>query len=117
MTHKVLKPWGDEEWLCNTPLYCGKFLRVKRCWRCSLHYHERKDETFYVLYGQILLEYGGSAEHLSRTTLSAGETFRVFTGTLHRFTGLEHSIILEISTHHDDADVIRLEQSGEIQWP
>jgi len=54
MIKKVKKIWGSEEWLVNNELYCCKILNLKKGYRCSIHYHKDKDETFYVLKGIVL---------------------------------------------------------------
>ena len=52
----VEKVWGHEEWIVNNPKYCGKKLVLKKGYRCSIHKHDIKDETFYILSGTVLLE-------------------------------------------------------------
>ena len=52
---RVPKGWGYELWIANSPLYCGKKLVFSPNTRCSLHYHEKKDETFYIESGEGLL--------------------------------------------------------------
>jgi mannose-6-phosphate isomerase-like protein (cupin superfamily) len=56
----VPKDWGEERWIANRD-YCGKLLILKKGYRCSLHHHKIKDETFYVSKGRVLLECGGRA--------------------------------------------------------
>ena len=54
--HKeVQKVWGSEEWIVNRA-YCGKKLILNKGFRCSMHYHKNKDETFYILKGKVLME-------------------------------------------------------------
>ena len=53
------KVWGAETWLCNTDHYCGKILHLNKGYRCSIHSHKIKDETFYILYGKVLMEHDG----------------------------------------------------------
>jgi quercetin dioxygenase-like cupin family protein len=105
------KVWGYEIWLANNELYCGKILGLKKGYRCSYHYHLKKDETFYVLKGLILLELNGK-EHV----MAAGSAIRVRPGDKHRFTGLERSEILEISTQHFEDDSYRLTKSERVTW-
>lgn len=112
------KVWGHELWLTNTPNYCCKALHLRRGYRCSLHYHEEKDETFYVASGRVLMEIGsavtGEARVVSCTEMGPGDHVRIAPYTLHRFSGIEDSVILEASTHHDEADSCRIELSGPI---
>jgi mannose-6-phosphate isomerase-like protein (cupin superfamily) len=109
----VEKVWGREEWIVNNELYCGKKLFVRSGWRCSLHYHKVKHETFYIQQGRIWMEYCGKA-----WIMLAGDTLTIEPGRKHRFTGLRfhegvqiESVIFEFSTPHDDEDVYRLEES------
>lgn len=104
-THK--KVWGSEEWIVNTPEYCGKILNLNSGFRCSMHYHQKKDETFYLIEGKILLEYGSK-----RRIMVPGESQRIEPGVSHRFTGLDDSRIVEFSTHHEESDSYR--QEGEL---
>lgn len=107
--HVVEKSWGREQVYVNTDLYCLKHLIVDAGQRCSLHRHVRKDETFFVTSGACLLEAGGELRRLV-----PGDMIRIFPGTAHRFGSREGCVIQEVSTHHDDADVVRLEPSGPI---
>jgi rfaE bifunctional protein kinase chain/domain len=102
----VSKVWGYEKWLENNEKYCCKILSVNKGYQCSLHYHKNKDETFVVTAGHIRLELGDQIIHLR-----AGSYVRVLPGTPHRFTGMEDSLIMEVSTHHEDSDSYRIEES------
>jgi mannose-6-phosphate isomerase-like protein (cupin superfamily) len=107
--HKFVdKKWGYEEWICNNSLYCGKKLFVKKGKSCSLHRHKNKDETFWLLSGKIMLEIGNC-----KIPLEPEDSIRVRPNTLHRFTGLEDSILVEFSTHHEDSDSYRVSQDNE----
>ena len=113
MTKIHEKVWGYEDWIINTPLYCSKILYLNKGWRCSLHYHKEKDETFYLLEGRVFLELESDRDFDNMTqVMKIGDTTRVHPFLLHRFTGLMDSKILEISTQHFDEDSYRLEPSG-----
>lgn len=101
----VEKSWGREEWIANSPMYCGKLLHVEPHKQCSLHYHERKHETFTVLEGRIMLELDG-VEHI----MEPGSVVDVAPYTRHRFRveGPLPSTILEVSTQHFEFDSIRV---------
>jgi len=98
------KVWGSEEWIVNTSLYCGKFLYLKKGKRCSLHYHENKDETFYVLKGKVLMEVSDKEKVMKKENVQ-----HITPLTKHRFSGLEDSVIIEFSTHHEESDSYRVE--------
>ncbi len=107
----VEKDWGHEEWLCNNEIYCAKWLVLRPGRQCSLHRHLEKDETFYVQEGVVRLEYDGETRYLC-----PGDSQRISPLKWHRFANLEKelAVILEVSTHHNDADVERRELSGQI---
>ena len=107
----VSKLWGLEKWLVNNELYCAKILRVASGFQCSLHRHLVKDETFVVEAGSIYLEVGDQTKFLT-----PGDTVRIPPLMWHRFANHEEfpAEILEVSTHHEDADVERKEESRKI---
>ena len=104
----VPKEWGEERWIVNRA-YCGKLLVLRKGYRCSLHHHKIKDETFYVNKGVVLMECGGK-----KTVMRPGDSLLIEPHTKHRFTGLEDSEIFEFSTHHEDSDSYRDEVSGPV---
>jgi len=104
----VPKEWGEERWIVNRD-YCGKLLILKQGYRCSLHHHKLKDETFYISKGSVLMECDGDA-----LIMKPGDTLLIEPNTKHRFTGLEDSEIIEFSTHHEDSDSYRDELSGKV---
>src|SRR3989338_3831365 len=107
--HKeVKKEWGKEEWIVNRE-YCGKKLILNKGYRCSMHHHKNKDETFYVLKGKVLMEIGNK-----KYIMHPDNSILIEPNTKHRFTGLEDSEIMEFSTHHEDSDSYREELSGKV---
>lgn len=102
----VSKVWGYERWLENNDRYCCKLLSLNKGYQCSLHFHKAKDETFLVIKGHIRLEVGDKVLHLH-----SGNFMRIPPGTIHRFRGIEDSLIIETSTHHEESDSHRLEES------
>jgi mannose-6-phosphate isomerase len=109
MRRTVPKPWGHELIWAETDRYVGKILHVKAGHALSLQYHERKDETIYVLSGSMIFEYGSLGDApLTRVTLAAGEGFRITPLLRHRMIAETDCDILEASTPELD-DVVRLE--------
>ena len=105
----VNKLWGFEDWIINTDQYCGKILHLKKGYQCSFHFHKIKDETFYIMSGKVLLKTG--IKHLDATKdtiMSKNDRIRIEPDTVHSFCGLQDSIIIEFSTHHDENDSYRL---------
>lgn len=116
----VDKKWGMELWLVNNSSYCGKILHINSGWQCSLHMHPVKRETFIVLDGGVGLEVGMGFDengenpaYFEQLQLVAGDSYTLEPGTYHRFHSYldEPAVILEISSTHDDNDVVRLEES------
>jgi len=104
----VQKVWGWEEWLVNCSKYCCKRLYLDKGAVSSLHRHSKKQETFFALSGQTGLHIDGKDYMLNPD--SRPKT--VYPKQEHQFTGLSEGIvILEISTRHDEEDVIRISES------
>jgi mannose-6-phosphate isomerase len=107
LPRRVPKPWGYELWYALTERYAGKVLHVERGHRLSLQFHERKDESCYLLTGRLLLIQGPSPEQLHETVLDKGAVWRNRPGDVHTIEALEDSDVLEVSTPDLD-DVVRL---------
>jgi quercetin dioxygenase-like cupin family protein len=109
----VPKPWGHETIWAHTDLYVGKILHIKAGHQLSVQYHELKDETVYLLSGELTYCVGpagareAGADSLSDVRLVQGESFRVTPGTVHYMKAVTDCDVLEASTPHLD-DVVRL---------
>lgn len=101
------KIWGKEVIIVNCNKYCGKLLVLNMGAESSIHYHKEKQETFCCLEGEAGLTIEDSNHVL--TPLSQPKT--IYPGQQHQFIGIISSVIIEISTHHDDSDVVRLTSS------
>ena len=111
LVHFAEKVWGHEEWIVNNDKYCGKKLVLNQGFRCSMHKHNIKDETFYILSGNVLMEseYNGKS---AQRVMTAGDVIHIKVGMWHRFSGIVKSEIMEFSTFHMEEDSIRREVSG-----
>ena len=119
----VPKLWGEEDWIINTPQYCGKVLTLRPGYQSSLHYHPLKHETFVCMVGNVCLEmFPEGVTRLGKPagavrTLYMSSTMRnavtLEPGVPHRFycTTKSPAVVVEFSTHHSDTDVVRLEDS------
>lgn len=105
---KVEKPWGYELIWGHTEKYVGKILHVEAGHALSLQYHEVKDETMYLLSGEIDIELGEHESDLRVHRLRPGQSVRLTPGRRHRLTARAASDVLEVSTPELD-DVVRLE--------
>ena len=111
MTNIVDKPWGYEDRWAITNKYLGKILHIEAGQRLSLQYHEKKDESVYVLDGTLIIEHRTlEEEKLLCTVLEKGDSFRIEPMTVHRFCApkLSHATLVEVSTGEID-DVVRIE--------
>lgn len=108
MARRVDKPWGYELIWAETDLYVGKILHVEAGQALSLQYHEKKDETIYLLRGRMNFWVGPSADQLEKIEMQEGDSYHTRPGTVHRMEAVTDVDILEASTPHL-SDVVRLE--------
>ena len=104
---RVSKPWGYELIFARTDRYVGKILHVNKGETLSLQYHEMKEETLFVVTGELRLtiEYKGDRREFP---LRAGEAFHIPPGVIHRMEAVRDTDVAEVSTPELD-DVVRLE--------
>ena len=105
---RVEKPWGHEIIWAHTDRYVGKLLFIRKGQRLSLQYHEKKDESVYVVSGRMALHLADESGELRIHELGPGEHRRIPTGRTHRFEAIEDVEVMEVSTPELD-DVVRLE--------
>ena len=130
----VNKPWGHETIWATTDRYVGKILHIKAGHALSVQYHNRKDETAYLLSGELRywvatgeqraagsgpsgLRTAGTGEtpvagrspipHMADAHLKVGDAFRITPGTIHYMEAVTDCEVLEVSTPELD-DVVRL---------
>jgi mannose-6-phosphate isomerase-like protein (cupin superfamily) len=103
----VPKPWGYELIYAKTKRYVGKILHVNRGESLSLQYHEMKEETLYVVEGELRLtiEWEGDRRELR---LRKGEAFHIPPRMIHRMEAIVDTDVAEVSTPELD-DVVRLD--------
>jgi mannose-6-phosphate isomerase len=105
----VPKPWGHELVFAENERYAGKILHIEPGHKLSLQYHERKDETLYVLSGEVylLVEVDGV---LTESRLRPGDSYRIRPGVRHRMRAEAVCELVEVSSPELD-DVVRLEDA------
>ena len=104
---RVAKPWGHELIFAHTDAYVGKILHIKQGESLSLQYHEQKEETLYLLTGEIRLTLRDGADEVVNI-MRVGEAYHIPPGLIHRMEAVVDSDIAEVSTPQLD-DVIRLD--------
>ncbi|MDQ4080755.1 MAG: cupin domain-containing protein [Gemmatimonadota bacterium] len=104
---RVPKPWGYELVWAHTDRYVGKVLHINAGHALSVQYHERKDETVYLLSGEMKY-WVKLGDELEDVRLSEGDAFRITPGTVHYMEAITDCDLLEASTPELD-DVVRLQ--------
>lgn len=104
------KPWGYEHLIEKNDKYVMKKLFMRAGHRCSLQYHERKHETFYVLSGTMNFYVGDTEDKLDSFIFSEGCLYVIPPGLIHRMEALTDCMYIECSTPELD-DVVRLQDS------
>ena len=100
--NKIDKPWGYEKILINTEKYLTKELYIKEGFQTSYHYHEKKDETMYILSGSGYIEFEDRKEHFG-----VNDTIRIKPNVVHSIVATENTKLQEVSTPFLD-DTIRV---------
>jgi mannose-6-phosphate isomerase-like protein (cupin superfamily) len=103
----IEKPWGKEELIEINDRYMVKKLTMCKNHRCSLQYHNYKQETIYVLSGCLRVIFGCNQEKLETQEFLPGGTITLTPGLIHRMEAVEDCVYLEASTPEMD-DVVRL---------
>lgn len=104
---RVEKPWGHELIWAHTDRYVGKILHIEAGHKLSLQYHEVKDETIYIVSGEmdlVIVEDGKERVE----NMQAGDYRHLPTGTIHRMVAVKTCDVFEVSTPELD-DVVRIE--------
>ena len=126
----VSKPWGEEKWIADGHPkfpYAFKRITLKAGHRSSLQFHEKKQETNYILAGSGVLHYSdvpidvtryiageytdgeiaSIIDSVEQIPLQPGMIFHVFPGFVHRVEAMTDLVQVETSTIELD-DVYRL---------
>ena len=106
LPYRVEKPWGHELIWARTDRYVGKILHIEPGQALSLQYHKKKDESIYVLAGEIILRLQ-EGDTLVERRVVRGEGFHLTPKLIHQFEAVVATDLLEVSTPEID-DVVRL---------
>ena len=108
----VEKEWGHEVWMANNEEenYCGKILYIKFGHSTSMHFHQKKHETFYILEGALDIEIIDTITTDKYVkTINEGEVFVLDRLVPHRLVPKGGDVkFVEISTFHEDSDSYRV---------
>ena len=109
-TEIVDKPWGSEKIWALTEQYAAKIITINDGEELSLQYHEIKDETIYVLAGNLEYMFVSSdSEFVQVQILHEGAVVSLPSGVMHKFSAVDGNVtLLEVSTPELD-DVVRID--------
>ena len=107
LPYRVAKPWGHELIWARTDRYVGKILHIEPGHVLSLQYHNKKDESIYVLAGEIILRLNRDGALVERR-MAQGAAFHIEPKLIHQFEAVTAADLLEASTPELD-DVVRLQ--------
>ena len=95
--------------ITNNELYCGKILMFKKGCKFSMHYHLKKDETWFMLEGEFLYRWiDTETSDIYEEELKPGDVVRQFTRSTSPTHKHTDGSIIEVSTEHFDDDSYRV---------
>lgn len=110
---KHQKGWGEEYWITNNEKYCGKILRFNKGAEFSMHYHIKKEETWCVTQGQLMMRYFDLTNaDKKECILNIGDVVHLKPNIPHKLIALEDSVVFEVSTQHFEEDSYRVEKGN-----
>jgi mannose-6-phosphate isomerase len=96
---RIEKPWGYElHWTPDNLPYVGKVLHVSAGKRLSLQYHDKKQESWFLMSGRGKVIWENDKGELIETELQMGQGYTCALGQKHRLAGITDCDILEVST-------------------
>ena len=96
---KVEKPWGYEiHWVKEDMPYMGKMIHINESKRLSLQYHDKKQESWFLIKGRGKVIWENTNGETMETELESGRGYTCDIGQKHRLTGITDCDIIEVST-------------------
>jgi len=102
----VPKPWGHETIWARTDWYVGKILHIKAGEALSVQYHQVKDETIYLIAGELIYRIWEN-DKPTVVDLRIGQAYRITPGTVHQMEAVTDCDLIEVSPPQLD-DVVRV---------
>ena len=111
----VEKGWGNELIWATNDKYCGKMMSFNQGARFSMHFHQDKDETWYVLSGKFVVKYidTKTAKQYEKE-LKTGDVWHNPPLLPHQLVCVEQGTVIEVSTPDSVEDNYRV-QPGDSQ--
>jgi len=105
----ITKGWGYEKIFVNDEKYCFKILHFNQYAKLSMHFHMKKDETWFIKDGHIILKWiNTETADLNEKHFFKNDTIRIRPGVPHQIIAIEDTEIFEVSTQHFDNDSYRI---------
>jgi mannose-6-phosphate isomerase-like protein (cupin superfamily) len=109
LTGEIKKGWGCEIIFATNDLYCGKLLNFYEGSKFSMHFHAKKDETWYVKSGKFLVSWiETDTAKVNDKYLVPGSTWHNPPLLPHQLTCIEKGTIVEVSTADSVEDNYRV---------
>jgi mannose-6-phosphate isomerase-like protein (cupin superfamily) len=106
---RVTKGWGSELIWATNDKYCGKLLQFKKDAKFSMHFHAKKDETWYVLNGRFIVRWIDTTDAQKYSQeLKPGSIWRNEPLLPHQLECIEEGTIIEVSTPDSVEDNYRI---------
>jgi mannose-6-phosphate isomerase len=111
------KQWGHELWIVNNEKYCGKLLVFLKDHSLSLHYHLKKQETWYVSEGKFEMSLvSTNTGGIQKLIIEKGDVIDISVGQPHQLLALtDGAMIFETSTQHFEDDSYRITRKTNIE--
>ena len=90
------KPWGTELVFAQTPQYLGKVLWMKAGLGGAFQFHERKDESFFLLSGTATVRYKTDDGAVCEVPMRAGEAYHVPVRARHQVIAETDCVFVEV---------------------
>jgi mannose-6-phosphate isomerase-like protein (cupin superfamily) len=106
---RVEKGWGYEEiWVSNSH-YCSKFMHFNKGAKFSMHFHDWKEETWYVMSGRFIVTWIDTKDaSVDSRVLEIGDTWHNDRLQPHQLYCEEKGCVLEVSTADSIEDNYRV---------
>ena len=105
----VSKGWGSELIFATNEKYCGKLLNFNKSSKFSMHFHCKKEETWYVLSGKFEVCWIDTLDaSLKFSWLTSGDTWHNKPLIPHQLICIEEGTIIEVSTPDSVEDNYRV---------
>lgn len=105
----IAKPWG--KLTIFTPkraVRTGRIMEIRAGHRLSLHYHEKKDETFTLFSGKARLYLDNDRGELETVDMEPMSGYQIEARQRHRIEAVEDSVVFEVSSA-DAGNTVRVE--------